>query len=75
MRMVTIWMAEDSVPDQSGFGTTQEQAERFITENRAYDHGNGGYTQAIKDEWAKPAVKIKVPAAVAAVLIESNRRA
>ena len=72
---MTIWFCEDlDDPRQSGFGRTKRDAERYVSGNRGYDYYVGsGFGECVKDGWAKRAVKIDVPPAVAAVLLAASR--
>lgn len=74
MRMKTIWMCEDRENvEESGFGLRKHDAQRYVSGNRGYDLYTGdGFKECVKDGWAKPAVRIKVPSAVAAVLLKAR---
>ncbi len=66
-----IWFCEDiEDPEQSGFGKSKNDAERYVSGNRGYDYYTGeDFCQCALDGWAKPAIQIDVPDAVALVCL------
>lgn len=71
-----IWFCEDVgnceqfFTREHGFGTTKEEAESFVSGNRGYDYYDGsGIAECIADGWAKEAVEVEMPDAIAKYLL------
>ena len=66
---VNVWMVVDEVdPNQSGFGTNRKDAERAVMGNRKHHF----MANCIADGWAKQAIKVRIPAVIARILLQHS---